>query len=111
MKTRSEAAANLRFPKFIRLGLVALLVGALVACGFFNMLQPREPRYRGKPISLWISVYQNQFSLAAPTSEAGEVVKMRIQDARKAILSFGPAALPYLTSAMDHGETPLLCQG
>src|SRR5882672_6663807 len=62
MKTRSKTAANPRSPKFIRLGLVGVLVGALVACAFFNMLQPQEPKYQGKPISLWIRVYQNQFS-------------------------------------------------
>ena len=108
MRTSSEAAAKQRFPEFIWIGLVAVLVGALVVFGFFHFLQPHEPSYRGKPISLWISVYQNPSSLAAPASEAGKRVKIRVQEARQAILSFGPAALPYLAAAMDNCETPML---
>src|SRR5437667_4334551 len=108
MRTSSEAAAKQRFPEFIWIGLVAVLVGALLVFGFFHFLQRREPSYRGKPISLWISVYQIPSSLAAPASEAGKRVKIRVQEARQAILSFGPAALPYLAAAMDNRETPML---
>jgi len=108
MQTGSEDSGDRRFPKFIRHGLLAVLAGALVVFGFSKVLQPREPSYRGKPISFWISAYEYQVSLAAPTSESVTAAKLRIQEARKAISSFGPAALPYLSSAMDSSETALL---
>jgi hypothetical protein len=78
----------------IRVALWALLSAALsVAAGV--------PEYEGKPVSYWLWVLKNP----SASSTHLEVMRAAFRQAHAAVLSVGPAALPYLAQELDDRES------
>src|SRR5206468_7533569 len=72
----------------------ALLLSApLVAAG--------EPEYEGKPVSHWLSILKNP----SAGSTNREAIRAGFRQAHAAVLSIGPAALPYLAEDLDDRES------
>jgi len=72
----------------------ALLLSApLVAAG--------EPEYERKPVSHWLSILRNP----SAGSTNREAIGAAFRQANAAVLSIGPAALPYLAEDLDDRES------
>jgi len=74
---------------------VLFMSSLLVAAG--------EPEYETKPVSHWLAILKNP-SASATNRES---IRVAFRQARTALLSIGPAALPYLAEDLDDRESVL----
>ena len=56
-----------------------------------------EPEYEAKPVSHWLAILKNP----SATATNRESIRVAFRQARTALLSIGPAALPHLAEDLD----------
>ncbi len=62
-----------------------------------------EPEYEAKPVSHWLAILKNP----SATATNRESIRVAFRQARTALLSIGPAALPHLAEDLDDRESVL----
>jgi HEAT repeat protein len=77
------------------------VLAALFGFGLLSVVRPGEPRYQGKPISYWLTLASNPSSVTASNPSQK---KSDFQEAQDAITAIGPAALPFVASAISGSE-------
>jgi HEAT repeat protein len=82
--------------------IILILAGIVIIClAAWRMFAPRQPSYNGKPLSYWLSRYENRILGRAP------LISSEQQEADKAVREIGTNAIPYLLKLAGRKDSAL----
>src|SRR5262245_29543566 len=74
---------------------------AIISLAEWKMFAPRQPSYNGKPLSYWLSRYENRIL------GKGALNSNEQQEADKAVREIGTNAIPYLLKLAGRKDSAL----